>query len=107
MQAGAGTCWLGADPSATPNVLAVRLQRQQLPVLEALVFSPLHREVNEMGADVRSREFGSDKDLDQNIKQKYFWGGKFLGGSELYEESGLPGILKIKRSHSMFSSPTV
>lgn len=98
---------MGADPSATPNVLAVRLQRQQLPVLEALVFSSLHREVNEMGADVRSREFGSDKDLDQNIKQKYFGGGKFLGGSELFGESGLPGILKIKRSHSMFSSPTV
>lgn len=25
-----------------------------------------------MGADVRSLGFGSDKDLDQNIKQKYF-----------------------------------
>lgn len=96
----------GEQPPLLPQ--AVRLQRQQLPVLEAPAFSPLRREAAKMGADVRSLKFGSDKDLDQNIKQIFFFFlGKFLGGSELYRERGLPGFLKIKHSHSVFSSPTV
>lgn len=53
-------------------MFAVRLQRQQLPVLKAPTSPSLPREAEEMGADVRSLEFGADKDLDQNIKQKYF-----------------------------------
>ena len=51
---------------------AVRLQRELLPVLKALASPSLPRVAEEMGADVRRLEFGSDKDLDQNIKQKYF-----------------------------------
>lgn len=52
-------------------MFAVRLQRQQSPVLKGPT-SSLPRQGEEMGADVRSLAFGSDKDLDQNIKQKYF-----------------------------------
>lgn len=61
----------GEQPPPLPQ--AVGLQRQQLPVLEAPAFSPLRREAAKMGADVRSLKFGSDKDLDQNIKQIFFW----------------------------------
>lgn len=55
-----------------PSVFAGRLQRQQIPVSKAPTSPCLDMEVEEMRADARSLEFGSDKDLDRNIKQKYF-----------------------------------
>lgn len=75
----------GEQPPLLPQ--AVRLQRQQLPVLEAPAFSPLRREAAKMGADVRSLKFGSDKDLDQNIKQIFF----FFFWESFWEEASYIG----------------
>ena len=66
------TLTVGAVTVVCSWVSAVRLQRELLPVLKALASPSLPRVAEEMGADVRRLEFGSDKDLDQNIKQKYF-----------------------------------